>query len=373
MTPRKPVALVLAPSRQAISGVTTHLNLMLGSPLGNEFALIHFQVGSEGRSEGTVGRLWRLLWSPLILAFRIWLADADLVHINTSLNRRAWWRDLAYLLVARLLRTRVVYQVHGGLLPRRFAAAQHLPAAVLRAILRLPDAIVVLAKCELVAYREFLPQQNVVALPNGIDVSAYRPRLLGTRPRSTPLQLVYVGRLDPHKGLPETLEGLAMARARGVAATLAIAGSGPEEERLKQLAARLGLSDVVSFIGPMFDGAKRRLFESADLLVLPSHFEGLPYALLEGMAAGLPAIATRVGAIPDVMVHGVHGLFVPVGKPRAIASAIVRLAGNPALLPLMGIASQRRIAQSYSIERLAEGFAGLYRSLCGGDAAAGAA
>lgn len=364
MNTHRPVALVLAPSRQAISGVTTHLNLLLACGLGDDYALIHFQVGSEGRDESALGRWWRLVWSPLLLLLRIALSGADIVHINTSLNRRAWWRDLAYLAAAKLAGARVVYQVHGGDLPPRFAAANHLPAAALRAALTLPDAVVVLASSEYSAYRRFVPRQRVLTVPNGIDLAPFRPWFRPYDATPAPLKLLYVGRLSAEKGLPETLEGLAAARRRGVAATLVVAGDGPEEAALKSLAARLGIAEAVQFVGAVFNGDKHRLLESADLLVLPSHHEGLPYALLEGMAAGLPVITTRVGAIPDVVEHGVHGLFVPVRSPRAIARAIVRLAHNRALGAAMGFAAQRRIRRGYSTERLARDFRELYGSLC---------
>jgi glycosyltransferase involved in cell wall biosynthesis len=371
MSAGRPIAIATAPSREAISGVTTHLNLMFGSTLARDFVLLHFQVGSESRKESRAGRIWRLLTGPLMLAARILLADADIVHLNTSLNARAWWRDLSLLLAAKLCGARTIYQIHGGMLPQHFSKALRVPAALVRAVLSLPDAVVVLARCELAAYRAFLPKQRVLALPNAIDSARYRPRRVA-RPPEAPLRLVSVGRLAPDKGLPELLEGLAMARGRGVDARLAIAGGGPLEGELKTLAAKLGLADVVRFVGPVFDGSKIALLESSDVLALPSHFEGLPYALLEGMAAGLPVIVTRVGAIPDVVDHGVHGLFVPIDSPRAICRAIVRLAGERALLPVMGIAGQQRIAQHYSLERMADDFTRLYRSLCGPAAAASA-
>lgn len=361
----RPVAIVTAPSRDAISGVTTHLNLMFGSTLARDFALLHFQVGSEGRKESRAGRLWRLLTGPLMLAARIVLADADIVHLNTSINPRAWWRDLTLLLAAKLCGARTIYQIHGGMLPQHFSKTVRVPAALLRAVLSLPDAVVVLASCELSAYRAFIPRQRVLALPNAVDSARYRPRRVVTRPTEAPLQLVFIGRLASDKGLLELLEGLAMARTRGIDARLDIAGSGPLEGELKALVAKLGLADAARFVGPVFDGSKIALLESSDVLALPSHFEGLPYALLEGMAAGLAVITTRVGAIPDVVEHGVHGLFVPIDSPRAICRAIVRLAGERALLSVMGIAGQQRIAQHYSLERMAGEFSQLYSSLCG--------
>jgi glycosyltransferase involved in cell wall biosynthesis len=368
----RPVAIVLSPSRDAISGVSTHLNLMLASALAREFALIHFQVGSEGREESRAGRLWRLLAAPLSLALRILAADADLVHINSSLNPRAWWRDLGFLLAAKLCRVRVVYQVHGGALPQRFARLARLPAGVLRRALSLPDAVVVLASCEFSAYRAFLPRQKVLAVPNAIDLRPFPSQPKPPRPPGTPLQLVSVGRLAPEKGLREVLEGLALARGRGIDATLVVAGSGPQEAELKALSARLGLAESVRFVGPVFDGSKVELLRAADVLMLPSHFEGLPYALLEGMAAGLPVVTTRVGAIPDVVEHGVHGLFVPVQSPRAICRAIIQLAQNRPQRSAMGIAGRRRVVQRYSLDRLADEFACVYRSLCAPPPRAGA-
>ena len=98
-----------------------------------------------------LGRLARLAASPFTLALEILRRRPPVVHINTSLNLRAYWRDLAYLLVAKACGARVVYQVHGGALPERFCNGSRLAGAFLRATLGLPDAIVVLALAELEA------------------------------------------------------------------------------------------------------------------------------------------------------------------------------------------------------------------------------
>ncbi|HEX5801628.1 MAG TPA: glycosyltransferase family 4 protein [Azospira sp.] len=368
---RPPVVILLGPSRGAVSGVSTHLNLLFASSLARQFTLVHFQVGSEGRDESLAGRLLRLLASPLLLAAKIVGQRAAIVHINTSLNPRAFWRDLAHLLAARLCGARVVYQIHGGALPRAFAADSRLPAgllrAVLRTVLRLPAAIVVLAQCELAAYREFVPGQRVLLLPNSIDLRPYARPLSDSAPApaatKAPLRLIYVGRLAADKGLHEALAGIARARLRGVAATLVIAGSGPDAGALQALTRELGLDDEVRFVGPVFNGNKLALYDDADLLILPTYAEGLPYALLESMAAGVPAITTRVGGIPDVVVDGIHGLFVPVRDEAAICRAIERLAHDRALLARMSIACRRRIAHGYTIERLAGDFARLYRQI----------
>jgi len=362
----KPVVLVLGPHRAALSGVSAHVDTLLASPLAEEFALLHFQVGSEGRNEGAAGRMLRLLASPFALALAIAVRGAAIVHLNTSLNRRAFWRDAVYLLAARACGVRVVLQVHGGALPREFCRGRAWLAALVRGALRLADAVVVLARSELDAYREFVPDRYVVSIPNAIDGARFTVQARrGSEPGSA-LRLAYVGRLARGKGLDELLQGLKLARAQGARARLAIAGSGPEERRLRRLAAECGLGGDAVFVGPVRGERKLALLAAADVAVLPSYSEGLPVALLEGMAAGLPVIATPVGAIPDVVTDGVHGLLIAPRDARAVARAIARLAADRKLVERMGAAARARVISAYSVPRLATSFGRLYAELCVG-------
>jgi glycosyltransferase involved in cell wall biosynthesis len=361
---KRPVVLLLGPHREAVSGVSTHLNLLFASRLAGEFSLAHFQVGSEGRTEGRLGLLVRLLVSPISLALAILMRGVAVVHFNTALTARAYWRDLVYLIVAKICGTRVIYQMHGGALPQQFFGRSRALTGFLRGTLLLPDAVVVLARSELEAYRSFVPGQQVLVVPNGIDCAEYAEFARVRSDATAPLKLVYIGRLAKEKGLYEVLRGLELARARGTRARIVLAGSGPEEGRLRQCADELGLGRDVTLIGPVFGKNKTRLLGGADVLVLASYSEGLPYALLESMAAGAPVITTRVGAIPDVVIEGVHGLFVPLCDPEAVGRAIARLASDRDLLARMSAACRRRIAGGYSTERLSDEFHRLYCELC---------
>lgn len=364
MNARVPRVLLLGPHLGAVSGVSTHLNLLLDSTLNQEFRLKHFQVGSEGRKENPISRIVRLLASPIALALTILIERVDIVHLNTSLNRRAYWRDLIYMVIARLSGARVLYQVHGGELPQQFSRHGRIRGALLRATLWLPEAIVVLAQCELEAYREFLGGHCITVLPNAIDCVPYAGLTRVPWDGGMPLRLLYIGRLSREKGLYEALNGLRLARSRGVDARLVLVGSGPEEIHLRHLADRLGLTADVFLVGPAFGKAKMSLLEDADVLVLPTYAEGLPYALLECMAAGIPAITTRVGAIPDVVIGDTHGIFVPPRNAEAIGEAIAKLYESPELLAQMSIACRRRVVGRYSIERLAGEFSRLYSEIC---------
>lgn len=357
----RPAVLLLGPDRSAISGVATHLNLLFGSELARRFELAQFRVGSEGRRESRFGLLARIAASGFLLAAAILRTRAAIVHVNTSLNARAYWRDLAYVLVAKLCGARVVYQIHGGTL-RDFYRP------LLRMTLRWPDAVVVLSRCEFGNAREAVGDRNVALMPNAIDCAPFLRLPRAAAPPGAPLRLIHIGRLVRSKGVFEMIEGLARARRQGVAANLVIAGDGPDLRGLQEAADRAGLAGHVTFVGPAFGQCKAGLLSAADVLVLPSHHEGLPYALLEGMAAGLVPIATRVGAIPDVATEGMHALFVPPRDPDAIARKIAALAADRARLARMSQACRERVAACYSIERLVDDFSALYARLC--DAAA---
>jgi glycosyltransferase involved in cell wall biosynthesis len=361
----RPVVLVLGPGREAVSGVTTHVNLLLEcDALARDFSLEHFRIGSEGRSEGALGRWLRLFADPFRLAAAIVRRDAAIVHVNTSLNARAYWRDLAYVAVARALGARVVYQVHGGPMPQGFFPGSRLLAAFLRWTLSWPHVVVTLGTPHRDAYRVFAPGRNVALVPNGIDCKAFLKHARPPLEPQAPLRLLFIGRLARVKGLQELVQALYKLRERRIPARLLIAGSGPDEGWLREQVHALRLKAEVSFLGAVGGEHKARLLALADAFVLPSsHAEGLPYALLEAMAAGAVPVVTPMGAVPDVVTHGVHGLIVPQRDPDAVADAIALLHADRAQLGRMSAACRKRIASAYSIERVAADFSALYSTL----------
>jgi glycosyltransferase involved in cell wall biosynthesis len=159
------------------------------------------------------------------------------------------------------------------------------------------------------------------------------------------------------------LDGLRMALSNGVRAHLVIAGGGQEEASLKKYVQELKLCDSVAFAGPVFGEAKLKLLAAADLFLLPSYREGLPYSLLESMAAGTPVLTTRVGGIPDLVVEGVNGVFVQRRDASSIARALMVLAADRPALLRMSEAARQTIASGYTIERQSDSLCRLYWEL----------
>jgi glycosyltransferase involved in cell wall biosynthesis len=362
---RKTRVLLLGPELGAISGVSTHLNQIFGSGLAMDFELEHFTVGSEGRHETPLSKLIRLVFSPVALAARIIAHRPDIVHINTSLDHRSFPRDAVYLVVARVLRRKTVFQVHGGAFPQDLYRSGFLRDQFVRRVLTSASVVVLLATSELAAYSRFVPQADLRVIANGMSVS---PQLMAARGvRSGPLRLTYLGRLVATKGVADCIEAARLLVASGRDVTLRIAGGGPQEAALRAKAAELVDNGAVEFVGPKFGADKDRLWCETDVFVFPtSHAEGLPYALLESMAAGAVPITTRAGAAPDVIEAGVHGLFVPAADPRALCDAVIELDDDRARLARMSQQCAALIRRDYSVERLSGDFAAVYRSLVAG-------
>lgn len=355
---------LFGPALDAISGVSTHVRMLLASDLPRDFELLHFQVGSEGRRENAPQKLMRFVLSPLHLALFLLRTGAELVHLNASLDPKGYWRDLAYAMVARLLGRRVVNQIHGGPMPQDFFRGNALLTWILRCFLVSSDAVTVLSSAELAAYRAFDARIKVHLVPNAIDPAGLADQERFYNP-DRPLKLVYVGRLVRTKGLFEILEALAELKRARREFRLRIAGEGPDRCELIAASSKSGLDDRVEFLGSVLGAEKCRLWLDSDVFVLPSYLEGLPYSLLEAMAAGCVPITTSLAAIPDVMHHGEHGLFVPVKDPRALASAVAALDDDREGLMLMARAARRRVLGRYTAERLAGDFRELYRICLG--------
>jgi glycosyltransferase involved in cell wall biosynthesis len=205
-----------------------------------------------------------------------------------------------------------------------------------------------------------IPSQKVVTFYNCVDVSAFcAPRR--AKAAGEPPILGSIARLNPEKDHTSLLRAFAMLRARHPGARLLLAGGGPERQRLERLAASLEIADAVDFLGHVDD--VRSVHARLDVYVQSSHVEGMPVAVLEALAAGIPVVAARVGGNEEAVVDGVGGLLVPPGNPEALAAAVGRLVEQPALAREMGLAGRRHVQQLFGADAMADATDALMRRL----------
>ena len=203
-----------------------------------------------------------------------------------------------------------------------------------------------------------LIKKNLVVIPNGISVS----RFLRTPPRvpQTPCRLITVGRLEHVKGQDLMIRALAVGS--GYFKELWLVGDGADSESLHQLSSDLGVNHKVRFLGTRDDIPG--LLAQADVYVAPSRSEGLPVAVLEAMASGLPVVATDIEGNREVL-EGV-GWLAEKENPFSLTQSIIAALQNPGRAKKMAIAGRDRVVNKYSLERMVRDHVSIYKSCLGG-------
>jgi glycosyltransferase involved in cell wall biosynthesis len=210
-------------------------------------------------------------------------------------------------------------------------------------------------------------RQKIVLVPNGIDTSRFalprgageiRPRL-GIQPNA--FVIGTVGRLDEIKCQDLLLLAFARLHERIAQARLLLVGEGPQRQVLEQLAVRLGIGREVFFAG--YQEQPERYLASMDVFALTSRSEGLPLAILEAWAAGLPVVASSVGGLPELIAHGQTGILFPSGQAGALASALEKIWTDPDLARRLAEAGRRLVRDRYDVSVMARAYQDHYLDL----------
>jgi len=214
-------------------------------------------------------------------------------------------------------------------------------------------------------------------VPNGVDVSQYSRasrnevrREMGVPENS--ILVATVGRLAAEKDHANLLQALAHIRkTQTETATVTgplltwVVGDGPLEEELKKEAGKLGIDESVRFLGARDDVP--RLLAAPDIFVISSRREGMPLSLLEAMASGLAVIVTDVGGCTEVVRHGHNGVVVPPAAPRALARAIVELAGDAQRRAELGQNALKTAREKFSLQEAVRTIEKIYLGNSKGD------
>jgi len=190
----------------------------------------------------------------------------------------------------------------------------------------------------------------------GVDVTAVRERF--ALPDRGGRWLVTVARLQEHKGMDTVIRALPAILAGAPDVRYAVAGAGPDRERLEQLAQDLGVGDRVRFLGGVGDQDLPAFYNLASVYVGASRragrlgVEGFGISLVEASACGLPVVAGNSGGIPDAVRDGETGFLVPPEDPAALAAAISRLLADSGLASRIGAAGRRAVETYYNWDRV---------------------
>lgn len=247
-----------------------------------------------------------------------------------------------------------------------------------RAVLKLADRIVAATPAEL-AQLLWLYQADtskIEIIPPGVDLSHFyhipedeAKEFVGIR--LCDRMLLFVGRIEPLKGIDSLIKALAIMCNDGVDVCLAVIGGDAdtslaveteEMARLKTMREQVGMVDLVTFMGKRSQDTLPYYYSAAEAVVVPSHYESFGMVALEAMACGIPVVASQIGGLVFLVQDGVTGFTVPVDEPQAMAERLTELINNPELRLDMG-ANAAAFARDYSWEKIAEKIVELYQDV----------
>lgn len=212
-------------------------------------------------------------------------------------------------------------------------------------------------RAQLMLFSDPVHWRKIAIVHCGITPAAY-----GCGPRDTfGKRVLFVGRLDPVKGVPLLLEAFAAVRSAHPEAHLTIVGDGAGRAGLERQAADLGIAGAVTFAGYKSQDEVAALLETVDMLVLPSFAEGVPVVLMEAMASRIPVLASRVAGVPELVEDGVSGFLVPPGDVASLTDRLAVLMGDPDLCRRMGIAGRAVVEAEFDIAKEAARLAAVFR------------
>ena len=268
-----------------------------------------------------------------------WFTRRGIGHVHVHFS------STVALLMTRLFPLSISITFHG---PDEFESpvAFHLAKKVEAS--RFVVAISHFAASQIRRYTPATVWDRIEVVPLGVEVSRIQPR--APRRDARPFRLLCAGRLAPVKGHRVLFDALARLVMQHPDLVLHVAGDGAERASLEAYARASGLGGHVIFEGLLDQVRLQRLYEQTDLFVLPTFAEGIPVVLMEAMAMEVPCVSTWVTGVPELIADGTNGLLTPPGDAAALAAAIDRLIGNPALRERLGQQGRLRVLERYDID-----------------------
>lgn len=364
MSDRKPRLLFVGafpPSGKKIyGGNVTDCNTLLEAGLAKHFDL--FLVDSTQRSVPPPPVWWRFLdslprgWKFLELVLRH-RPDAILIFTSCGLS---FLEKSLFALFGRLQGCRILFFPRGGPLMDD-CRSNLLYRYFVKNMMRFPHVLL----CQGQVWQDFftkemnLPSEKCIVLMNWTATSALLQIGANREYKDEPRPLIlFIGWVYCTKGIFELLDAITMLHQRFPTLELLIAGEGEDSERARRYVFQKGLSESVKFLGWINGDSKLKTLSKATIFCLPSHVEGLPNAMIEAMAAGLPSVVTPVGAIPNVICDGQNGSIIPIGDSHALANQIERLVRDTELRARLGRAAHETASREFNatqaISRLVE-------------------
>ena len=347
--------IMLGPSLAQQGGMANYERLFLNNA-PSEVDICHITT----HEEGSVFKKMLIFGKALLILFWSLIRErVDLAHIHVS-ERGSVYRKAVVIFIFWLIRKPVILHTHGAEFPIFY---ENLPSIIqhsIKWIFHKCQRLIVLSK----SWKDFytktlgLPPEKVIVFYNPVKL----PQQVPNRTASEQVNLLFLGRIGQRKGAFDLIRAFSLLPPECRNRTRLIMAGDGELEEARHLVKRLNLSSSITLPGWMDTHECDRLLAEADVFILPSYDEGLPLAMLEAMAWGLPVIVTPVGGIPEIVTSGETGFLINPGDIDKLSKVMLNSIANEDLRLSLGIQARKRV-EPLDIKHHWKSFLDIYRSV----------
>ena len=370
---KPPGIIVIGPGPAQIGGVATFIGILLSSSyLQGRYRFIHLDTTREVHDRGTASRfsLINIMYflRQSILFLWIWSRQhPQIMHVPLT-SYWSFWKDAAFILLARTLGIKVVAHLHGGVFDRYYRESPAWTQRLIGWCMFKADVVIALSE----RWKEFLLNEvrhdlSIEVVPNTVDLMfAQAVHNNNDNPNHKEETVLFVGGLGHRKGVYDILKAIPLVIKQFPVVQFIFAGQEEikgEWKKIEMVCAENDLFAHAQFPGFVTGQAKLELFSKATIFTLPSYGENLPFSVLEAMALGLPIITTPVGAIPEIVEESQNGFLINPGDYEVLAQRIVKLLEDTSLRAMMYHANRKKIREHYLPEGAMFKFDAVYSKL----------
>lgn len=330
-----------------VSGISSVTRFIIKN--NKNFVYKHFKLGKRDTEKRNILWLLRLIkavfqWIIIVIQCRNML-----IHFNIALDKRSVIRDLPFVLLAKVLRRKMILHIHGG----EYLQSEYIPEKIkfcFKFLFSVEISVIVLSSFEKKLLEDKIKSAGIYVLPNSIELEEAK---LFTRDYSgsVVLKLLFIGRIVERKGLKDIFSAIKILKAQGINFKLFVAGTGEDQYDFISKVSNLLGSDF-KYKGVVDGKRKTDLIKECDIFLLPSlSGEGLPISLLECMSFGLVPVVTDNGSMACVVKDRNNGYVVNKNSPEEIASVVKDLINDRQMLKRMSTEARDHIMNNYNPQK----------------------
>ena len=341
---------MVGPDRNAQGGISSVVNELFKANINQ---LCQIRYISTTCDKSTFGEIKQYLYA--VKQIRKHIKDVDLVHVHMSKNG-SFFRKSFVCLLTKKYQKKLIIHMHSSQFLDFYANAPMLIKWYIRVIFSKADRIIVLSDYWKKKYSFLGEEKNIVVLPNGVKKPDKYVKDYSNN------NIVFLGKIWEPKGVHELIEDMKAICTSETSPQLYLGGDG-EIEKFEEEAKQAEVEENIHFLGWLDSVHKDQLLRAASIFVLPSHTEGMPVSLLEGMAYGCACIASNVGGVPEIIKNEINGILIEPRDVEGLIRSLRKLLPDKNLKKQLGEKGSDTIEQKFDENLLVNKLVDCYKNI----------